>query len=116
MIKLSYTFQIEANQAFELLLPFGIKKMRIRPGQTSNTNFYRTVLTADTNDFEFPIIDGKSPNYLYFAPNKDVRTVALLIEEIGGVPDSSYFGDEITQEKIDELRAAYNELISGDKN
>lgn len=116
MIKLSYTLQIEANKAFELLLPFGIKKMRIRPDQTSNTNFYRSVLITDANDFEFPIIDGKSPNYLYFAPIKNTRTVALLIEEIGGVPSSSYFGDELTQEKIDELRAAYNELISGDNN
>jgi len=116
MIILSYTLRIEANQAFELLLPFGIKKMRIRPDRVCNTNFFSTVLSSDTHDFEFAIIDGKSPNYLYFAPNKDGRTVALLIGEIGGVPDSSYFGDELTQEKIDELRAAYNELIRRDEN
>ena len=111
--KLSYEFTV--REGYEILFPFGIKKMRFRSKNNIKANFFGLINTVDYNDFEFPVINGKSPNYFKFKLVEGVTGsgVAVLIEEIGGVPDPSYFGDELTQEKIDKLRDAYNELING---
>lgn len=43
---------------------------------------------------EFPIINGKSPEYLTitYVPDKPI-TVNVLIEEFGGKPSATYFED-----------------------
>ena len=110
--KLSYEFVV--REGYEILFPFGIKKMRFRSANNIKANFFGLINTTDYNDFEFPVINGKSPNYFKFKMIEGVvgSGVAVLIEEIGGVPDPSYFGDELSREKIDELREAYKNLIN----
>lgn len=47
--------------------------------------------------YEFPIIDGKSPNTFtieYWDPN--AKLLRILITEIGGIPDPNYFSDAPT--------------------
>ena len=43
---------------------------------------------------EFPIINGKSPEYLTVSYlQSDNVTVRVLIEEFGGTPSATYFKD-----------------------
>lgn len=47
--------------------------------------------------FEFPIIDGKSPNTFTIEYwEASATTLHILINELGGIPDPNYFSDTPT--------------------
>lgn len=73
------------------------KKVKI--GCTDNTTFNNVIFISNTlfesmGSLEFPIINGKSPEYLTitYVPDKPI-TVNVLIEEFGGKPSATYFED-----------------------
>lgn len=44
--------------------------------------------------FEFPIIDGKSPNtFTIDYWSNETKLLYILISELGGIPDPNYFSD-----------------------
>ena len=77
---------------------YGAKKIKIGSaagGITFNKAFYidNTSLNK-AQSVEFPIINGKSPEYLTVSyVSQEKMTVRVLIEEFGGKPSATYFED-----------------------
>jgi hypothetical protein len=96
IIKLLYTFKLNNNES--IILPVGVKKMKIRNISTGSTIIeLGTISSSPINqcvDIEFPIVNGKSP--CKFTSIGDGNTYQLLITELGGTPDPNYFSDEPT--------------------
>lgn len=96
MIPIIYAYEnVNINDKIPL---YGAKKIKIvcsAGGISFNRSFY--IDNASFNkaqSVEFPIINGKSPEYLtvtYVSQEKTI--VRILIEEFGGKPSATYFED-----------------------
>lgn len=98
-MKLLYAFEKSKYPVgSKITLPVGIKKAKMmflgaycsikELGSVGNQPLSLCV------PYEFPIIDGKSPNTFtmeYWESNATV--LYILITEIGGIPDPNYFSD-----------------------
>ena len=77
---------------------YGAKKIKI--GVTGGFVLFNDVISISSPAFqnmgsiEFPIINGKSPEYLTItAIESENIYVRVLIEEFGGTPSATYFED-----------------------
>lgn len=77
---------------------YGAKKIKI--GSSNGNVFFNHVIYISSRTFqtmgsiEFPIINGKSPEYLTITSvSGDSVEVDILIEEFGGKPSATYFED-----------------------
>lgn len=87
--------QVKINDKIPL---YGAKKIKISTsagGITFNKAFYiDNVGLNKAQSVEFPIINGKSPEYLTVSyVSQEKITVRVLIEEFGGTPSDTYFED-----------------------
>lgn len=77
---------------------YGAKKIKIvcsAGGVTFNSALYADNVSFNkAQSIEFPIINGKSPEYLTTSyVSQEGITVRILIEEFGGKPSATYFED-----------------------
>lgn len=101
-MKLLYAFyKSEFPNKSKVTLPVGIKKAKFMfLGGYCTIAELGSIGSQPMNlsvPFEFPIIDGKSPNTFtidYWESNATV--LYILINELGGIPDPNYFSDTPT--------------------
>ena len=78
---------------------YGAKKIKIGCSGGSGMVFNSTIYISNTlfetmGSIEFPIINGKSPEYLTITYlGKEGLVLRVLIEEFGGTPSPTYFED-----------------------
>lgn len=101
-MKLLYRFdKSEYPVKSKVTLPVGIKKAKITfLGGYCTIAELGSIGTQPMSicvPFEFPIIDGKSPNTFTIEYwEASASALYILINEIGGIPDPNYFSDTPT--------------------
>lgn len=83
-------------------LPIGVKKCKIcidKGGSVNEIGYFGAGNMQNCNTFEFPIINGKSPNTFNVTLTGEGNRIYFFIEELGGVPDEKYFLIPVTQEE-----------------
>lgn len=73
-MKLLYTVTLNSGSVGSIILPFGVKKMKINSTAGCESNELgklATVALSQQQPYSFPIIDGSSPNVFTFkAPSE----------------------------------------------
>lgn len=94
-MQLLYSAEITASNK-TLTVPFGVKRCKMRSSaQTPIIMGIGPIGTTAINactSFEFPIINGTSPNTF----TTSFGGTEVLVEELGGIPDPDYFTREVT--------------------
>lgn len=99
-MRLLYFETAEPSSVASIVLPFGVKKCKIRAGSgTLPVTGLGVVSSGAFNtlvDYTFPIINGLSPNTFTFNNTSTTATqLYVLVEELGGLPDPDYFNREV---------------------
>lgn len=98
-MKLLYTVTLNSGSVGSIILPFGVKKMKINTTAGCESNELgklATVALSQQQPYSFPIIDGSSPNVFTFKAPSERLVVTVFVEEIGGTPDPDYFTREVS--------------------
>lgn len=98
-MKLLYTVTLNSGSVGSIILPFGVKKMKINSTSGCESNELgklATVALSQLQPYSFPIIDGSSPNVFTFKAPSERLVVTVFVEEIGGTPDPDYFTREVS--------------------
>ena len=97
-MKLIYTATLNAGSPGSLVLPFGVKKMKINSTagcESTELGKLTTAVFSQQQSYSFPIIDGSSPNVFTFKAPSERLVVSVFVEEVGGTPDRNYFTREV---------------------
>lgn len=99
-MRLLYFETAEPSSVASIVLPFGVKKCKIRAGAGTLPVTGLGVVSAGAfntlGDYTFPIINGLSPNTFTFNNTSTTATqLYVLVEELGGLPDPDYFNREV---------------------
>lgn len=102
-MKLLYSATIEPSGNKTLTIPFGVKRCKMRSSAQVPIIIGVGPIASGTfnsvTEFEFPIINGKSPNtFTTSYAGTDTISIYLLVQEIGGLPDPDYFTGGATSE------------------
>lgn len=95
-MQLLYSATIEPSGNKTLTIPFGVKRCKMRSSAQVpviiGVGPIGSGAINSVTDFEFPIINGKSPNtFTTSYAGADTISIYLLVQEIGGLPDPDYF-------------------------
>lgn len=97
-MKLLYTVTVNSGSAGSIILPFGVKKMKINSTAGCESNELGKLTTgafSQQQAYSFPIIGGSSPNVFTFKAPSERLVVSVFVEEVGGTPDPDYFTREV---------------------
>lgn len=97
-MKLIYTATLNSGSPGSIVLPFGVKKMKINSTAGCESNELgklTTVAFSQQQSYSFPIIDGSSPNVFTFKAPSERLVVSVFVEEVGGTADPDYFTREV---------------------
>ncbi len=76
-----------------------LKKCKIcldKGGTVNEIGYFSAGNMQNCNTFEFPIINGKSPNTFNINLSGEGNYIYFIVEELGGIPDPNYFSDTPT--------------------
>lgn len=96
-MKLLYTTTLNSGSPGSIIIPFGVKKMKINSTAGVESNELGKLTTSGFSliqSYSFPIIDGSSPNVFTFKAPSERLVVSVFVEEVGGTPDPDYFTRE----------------------
>ena len=97
-MKLLYTTTLNSGSPGSIIIPFGVKKMKINSTTGVESNELGKLTTSAFSliqSYSFPIIDGSRPNVFTFKAPSERLVVSVFVEEVGGTPYPDYFTREV---------------------